>query len=314
MRRFILKSLVLALFFTIVLGAFNFFIGLKLLRSIDYGGAQEIQYCVLGHSHPECAFNDSLIDGMKNFALSGEAYFYNYYKVKSMLLHGVKLNNVFIEYSNNSLSTDVCEWIWDDQNLSRSYVKFSPFMDLRDNAFIFAHNPSGWLNSYCLSMKWRMDQLFKSRVNYLDYSGGYKYLDRSDMDSLLRTSDGNQNRMENTTMEVCDMNIFYLKELIQLLESNHSKVFLIRSPLHKVYPGFKYEPAYDSIYQQHFSHVERLDFSRFPLNDDDFGDLEHLNYKGAKKFSLAFNDMLSNGLLSSSVKQNFIDAYIESMQ
>lgn len=296
------------------LGVLNYFIGEKLKHSIDYGSSKEIQYCVVGHSHPECAFNDSLIYGMKNFALSGEAYFYNYYKVKSMLHNGVKLNNVFIEYSNNSLSTDVCKWIWGDQELSRSYEKFSPFLRLSDNAFIFRHNASGWLNSYFLSMKWRMDQLFKSRVNYLDYSGGYKYLDRNDMDSLLRASAGNQIQIENTTMEVCDMNLFYLKELIQLLQGNQSKVFLIRSPLHKFYPGYKYESTYDSIYQKHLSHVERLDFSKFPLNDDDFGDFEHLNYKGARKFSLAFNEMLSAGLLSSSEKQIFIDTYIDSMQ
>jgi hypothetical protein len=33
-----------------------------------------INYLILGHSHPECDFNDSLIDNTKNLAQSGELY------------------------------------------------------------------------------------------------------------------------------------------------------------------------------------------------------------------------------------------------
>ena len=310
MRRFIHRLLVLALVFAMTLGAFNYLIGWKLVGKIHYGHLNEVKYVVVGHSHPECAFNDSLIDGMKNFALSGEAYFYNYYKMKSMLLKGMKLNNVFIEYSNNSLSSDLCEWIWDNQNLARSYVKFSPYISTSDNALIFLHNPRGWINSYGLSMKWRMDQLFKN-VNYLDYSGGYKCIVRNHLDSLIRADlNSIDTTIRNAPMEVCEWNQFYLREMIQLLKHYDAKVYLIRSPLHRFYPGYKFEAAYDSIYRHFFSDVERLDFSKFPLNDEDFVDFEHLNHKGAGEFSKAFHEMISNGLLTASDKQQFIDYYI----
>ena len=41
---------------------------------------------VVGHSHPECAFNDSLIQEFKNFSSSGESYFYTYPKLKNIIL------------------------------------------------------------------------------------------------------------------------------------------------------------------------------------------------------------------------------------
>jgi hypothetical protein len=52
-----------------------------------------------------------------------------------------------------------------------------------------------------------------------------------------------------------------------------------------------------------------LDFSKFPLTKDDYGDFEHLNHNGARMFSMAFNDMILKGLLSSPNKQQFIDEY-----
>lgn len=315
MRKFIIRTLVLALLFVLVLGGFNYYIGLKLRDNIHYANLNRVQYCVVGHSHPECAFNDSLIVGMKNYALSGEAYFYNYHKIKSMLLKGVHLDNVFIEYANNSLSAELCEWIWDKQNLSRSYVKFSPFVSVSDNAFLFTHNPRGWLNAFGLSMKWRLDQSFSSGINYLDYSGGYKWLARNSLDSLIRASGAfNQPIVGDSAMVVCEMNQFYLRQMIQLLRDNHAQVYLIRSPVHKMYPGYRFESAYDSIYNHLFSDVDRLDFAKFPLHDDDYADFEHLNHKGATKFSIAFNEMLSNGLLSSSNKQQFIDQYFSKIR
>ena len=51
---------------------------------------------VLGHSHPECALNDSLVPGLANFSNSGEAYFYAYYKLKKILDQNKNIKTVFI--------------------------------------------------------------------------------------------------------------------------------------------------------------------------------------------------------------------------
>ena len=56
-----------------------------------------------------------------------------------------------------------------------------------------------------------------------------------------------------------------------------------------------------------FEQIEFLDFSKFPLADHEFADLEHLNYKGAKVFSIWFQHMLAQGLLTRADKQAHID-------
>ena len=42
-----------------------------------------------------------------------------------------------------------------------------------------------------------------------------------------------------------------------------------------------------------FNDIPFLDFNNFPLADNEFADMGHLNYKGAKKFSLWFRRMVS---------------------
>src|SRR4051812_42187597 len=74
-------------------------------RIIARNATREIQrsskYIILGHSHPECAFNDSLISGFSNFASSGESYFYTYFKLKNITERNRNIEAVFIEFSNN---------------------------------------------------------------------------------------------------------------------------------------------------------------------------------------------------------------------
>jgi hypothetical protein len=72
--------------------------------------------------------------------------------------------------------------------------------------------------------------------------------------------------------------------------------------------GYNYEERYQQIVLNKFSDVEFLDFSKYPLTNSEFGDLDHLNHKGAKKFSYWFNTMLSDGLLEKSNKQQFIES------
>jgi hypothetical protein len=71
------------------------------------------------------------------------------------------------------------------------------------------------------------------------------------------------------------------------------------------------EKQYKSILRNRFSGIPFLDFSSFPLLNSEFGDLEHLNFKGAKKFSLWFNEIMQVGLLSKGDKQAFIDIEIK---
>src|SRR5690554_8088243 len=69
----------------------------------DFKLDEHPKYIVVGHSHPECAFNDSLIPELKNISHSGESYFYSYFKTKQVVQQNTSIEVVFIEFTNNQI-------------------------------------------------------------------------------------------------------------------------------------------------------------------------------------------------------------------
>ena len=87
-------------------------------------------------------------------------------------------------------------------------------------------------------------------------------------------------------------------------------VYLIRSPLHPKYEGYGNEFKFKELLNGEFKDVEFLDFANYLVPNNEFGDLEHLNFVGAKKYSLFFNRLMKEGLLQKNNKQRFIDEQI----
>ena len=85
---------------------------------------------------------------------------------------------------------------------------------------------------------------------------------------------------------------------------------MVRSPQHKNISRSN-EARLLRIKDEKFNNVEFLDFDKFPLQDDEYQDFGHLNYKGAKVFSQWFNELLKKGLLSKKNKSQFIASEIE---
>lgn len=64
--------------------------------------------------------------------------------------------------------------------------------------------------------------------------------------------------------------------------------------MNKNYNYQQNELIFQKIWKDKFKEVTFLDFKDFPLNDSDFADIEHLNDKGAKKFSTYFNTFMKD--------------------
>jgi hypothetical protein len=264
---------------------------------------------IVGHSHPECAFNDSLIGGVKNYAASGESYFYTYFKTKKIIGENPEMNTVLIEFSNNQIRASKDDWIWNEEYILNRLPKYGAYMDFEAYRLLFTKNPKGLMNAMPALFKYSINQAFGGYKTQEDI-GGYYYLERNKTDSLIANI--NQNTVpENPSNAISAYNIKYLHKLIDYLTSLNKRVLLIRSPLHNLYEGYSNEEQFQEIRKTDFSGIEFLDFSKFALENSEFGDLEHLNYKGARKFSLWFNQLLTEGLLEKNDKQDFINASIE---
>ena len=72
-------------------------------RNANFKLEDKVKYVVFGHSHSECAFNDSLISSFKNLSEPGEAYFYTYQKLRNVILQNPEIETVFVEFTNNQV-------------------------------------------------------------------------------------------------------------------------------------------------------------------------------------------------------------------
>jgi len=137
--------------------------------------------------------------------------------------------------------------------------------------------------------------------------GGYKKLTKEEVGEELGVLNDEKDVDYSKNMTMSKEGLAYLDKTLALCEENDVKVYLIRSPLHSKYPGFKNEEFYQQVLKSRYADLELLDFKDFPLEDLEYADLQHLNYRGAKKFSLFFDDILKKGLLESGNKQDFIN-------
>ncbi len=300
--RFVFPFLLLLLFFlvtTLVL----------VERNANFSIKTQPKYVIFGHSHPECAFNDSLILNFKNLAASGESYFYSYFKAKKVLEQNPSITTVFVEYTNNQIDSSVSAWIWDEKYISRSYKTYLPFMNIDDNWLLFRNNPVSVIKSFLLPRE-NGEAIIKN-FDFSESLGGYNYRGKSKIDSLLNT-EMQLDDCGETKISWCS--IKYLDKIVDLCREHKKQIFFVRSPQHRNYNFKNNEGNFHRIRDSLFKDINFLDFNNFPLADVDYSDLEHLNYRGAKVFSKWFNNLLERGLLTGSPTQKLIDSEMNFLQ
>ena len=273
---------------------------------------KDTRYVVFGHSHPECAFNDSLIDHFENYAQSGESFFYASFKLKKIVEQNPAINTIFIDFSNNLLEKHRDSTIWADKYISNRLPIYLPFMNFSDFKILYSHNFPGFVNSLSLYLKEGSQRILGKDLNYSDDVGGYQYLVRNKTDSLLKYPPASKAQVASGN-NISLYSVHYLENILSYCRNKNINVFLIRSPIHPGSPELKNEISFFEILRTKFSGVEFLDFKNFPLLNSEFGDLEHLNYRGAKIFSIWFNNLLHQNLLEQTNKQQFIDQKIKEL-
>lgn len=260
----------------------------------DFKIRDRVDKIIIGHSHPECAFNDSLIANTLNIAQSGESYFYSYYKLTQLLQQNQNIKCVFLEFSNNQLEKKMEEWIWSSQFLSYKYHTYAPFIDYQGNSLLIKKNPGSLLKLQIKTLLNNFKVIALKDFDYTRKTGGYLYLGKSKIDSLVKLRGIPAHQTQPQQLLPVE-NLAYLDKIVLLCRSRKVELILMRSPLHAKYQGTGNEKEFKRLLATRYASVHFLDFKNFPLRDDEFADLEHLNFKGAKKFSVFFNDMLTHG-------------------
>ncbi len=256
----------------------------------------------LGNSKSECTFNDSLIANSLNLSQSGEALFYTYQKTKLLLRKKDAITTVFIQTSPFEFSKGCDKTIWDKKYLFEFLPRVISTLSMEDFIPIVKNNPSElakvfFVASIMKNMHWCG---FGNIICGENFLGKYRWLDRD-----IKPKDIEKVK-EVKSIDFAEYNVLYLKKTIALLEQNNIKVILVSAPLPARYISAASTNAFNKIREESFPTIPYLDFSNFPLNNTDYADASHVNYRGAKKFSLFFNKLLEKGLLNKKEMEAFV--------
>jgi hypothetical protein len=247
---------------------------------------------MLGHSHAECTYDDNIIQNFENFAISGESYFYTLPKVKEIVRHNPEIKTVFLEFTNNQITQEVEKWIFEEKYLNYYYALYNPYIETEDHLRLLCLNPSGCVSGVPIIMKDLMKKSYQ-KIKYPYEYGGFKAINGN-----LKEYDQNKKNHENEDFvkidhSISELQLVYLRKIIDLLENENIEIILIRSPQHKSYQGFSNEKEYQSVLKKEFPEVKYIDLSDFPLTADQFRDPEHVNAQGAKLISEWINQIVN---------------------
>lgn len=289
MKKFIVKS---ATFFTILVSILILtitIINYNINKKAFFNFKNNVSSIILGNSHSQAAFNDSIIPNCINFSCSGESYLYSYYKAKK-IIENLKIKTIYIEFTNIQIHSTNNDWIWGDEPFTNRFPVFSPFFDFNTHFFLIDKNLKGYLNGLSLLLKKNISKVLFKNYNFTNELGGYKKLkgameikhDKKDVESFL----------SKTNNKISFSNIFWLKKIDKLCDNNNIKIVFIRSPQHRNYILRKNENYLQLIKNMFFKDNIFLDFNDYINNDAYYVDYGHLNEFGSKKISNHFKKII----------------------
>lgn len=244
-------------------------------------------WVILGHSHAECAYMDTLDPRLVNLAQSGESYFYTWQKLKVLLAHNPDITDIYIEFTNNQIDPEMDAWIWSDKYIQYRYPLYAPYIDASDALYLARHNTSGYLVAFTSAIKENALTVLQGGVQNWGRYGGFLGLDKVLTEDGGARFDAVDLPDEGGRVRYSDANLRYLERIVAHCADARVRVHLVRSPQHASY-SLSNEAAYQSIRQQRFPDVPYLDYGQFDLADTLFADREHLNEGGAQRYTQAF--------------------------
>lgn len=274
----------------------------------------DTKYLFIGHSLPQHALNDKLINNSYNLSKDGRNNFYAKYQLNKVLNDNPQINYIFIDVSNNIFYQDYNQNIYKKTHMPTKYPNVAFLISLKDQLYLLTKNPLVYIASVYQSFLVNTKFILTKNQSYLswDYKGYNwgEYFYNEDELNLRSFLDNFQPNPVFESKTISRQSIALLNELIEISKKYDKGIYLIRTPIHSHNEMLANEEGFIDLINNQYNNYHFLDFVKFPLRDDQFRNIGHLNYKGAEKFSTFFNQLLEEGKL----EQKYIDEYIENHQ
>ena len=249
----------------------------------------------LGHSHPECAYDDSIIENSKNLSKGGESYFYTYYKLKNVLKSNPHIDRVFLEYSNTMLTKKMDKWTFGYQKMNAHLPWHASFLSQEDFNLIYQNSANDAFAVLSTSTRVNLLKLIFNKLSIDKDFGSYVSFDRSFMPSIdISNIDGDN--LDNRSTQVSQQSIRDLDRIVRLCNIHKVELLFIRSPQHTTF-NRQNEDSLMWYKANKYPQVKFIDLDAFPLQDKQFGDEGHINKWGAEDVSIWLNTLMKNNVL-----------------
>ena len=281
-----MKQFILKIFAFLIVLAFAFYLFWALTcynRSSNMKLPTSERIVFLGNSHIECAINDTILKNSFNFGRSAEPMECIYSKTKLLQRYNPHLDTIIIGFDNYLLCYGSDKGIH-PKLYSPYYFDTYTLTDLVQMTingsfdFIVSHlyHPFHYL---------KLTDFIPSyigtdcNIHDLNALGGFLYLYRDKLEIAIQRIEKSNNNITHYDSLAC----YFLDETIKFCKENDITVIFLLPPQHHKCPLDS--TYYKHHYNRYYSDIPFYDFRDMALPDSCFGDLDHLNHKGAAVFS-----------------------------
>lgn len=250
---------------------------------ISFKIPHEKNIIVIGDSHTECAINDNIFSRSINISQSGDAYLYSYLKLREFLRINPHVNKVILSFHRGSIDKSRDNWITGEKYIKAKVPKYISLFNKEEYFFMMKEKAfySAAIKFPIYSIKVILKYITKKEAFFSDlYIGGFLSLDRDKLNKDVELE-------ENTETDKNEYSLYELNNLhkiVELCKQYNVELIFFNSP---IYASEKYgkKESLSYYYNLYFPSIKYLDFSDFNLPLYGYGDITHLNYKGAEIFS-----------------------------
>lgn len=241
---------------------------------------------VLGNSRVQYGFDDSIIPGTWNSAVNADNYNVIFWRLKMLHKRNPQLKRIMV----------IC-----DQTQVYNYFKGIPdkihpyywdVMTLEDWWRLITHDSGILLNPlHYLKIIMPLKSLLIP-ISYQDLGiGGYTRLER---DKLSEDLERNNNNTLLAPPHHNEYNISYLEKIVSYCSANKLQLILFNMPSYPTKSVIEGNTYLHNFIIEHYPNIPFMDYELTELADSCYGDISHLNYKGAKIISHKIAEDLSD--------------------
>lgn len=279
--------------------------GLSERQFSQYRG--QVTTLAVGDSHMATGFDPRSFDGSFNFALHGETYIYNYYKLKRVLEDNPRIRTVLLPLDLHSFSA----WRADRELRDFYWVRYVDYLELGR----ISRRPLEYLNKY---VRGRFFPYLGEYADLLDGGGPDAEAGRAPRPELVQgfvlktgTFDKNRERqaVRRIRLHLSGHDAFdetaarYFRKILELCSARGKTLVLIKFPVSEPYyrlatkrvPVSEIYGRADAMIRP-FRNIRVLDFQKSFFDRDSvlFDDPDHLNQAGAELLTLEIKRRLSD--------------------